>query len=125
MPDDGWVRRMRPMLSKRTSQVARVLFLIYGLALFSGLAAQERVRAVVPPQVDAPGQFVSPAVDSGDYVYISGQGPRMSDGSLPSAFSAQARQALDNIKAIVVAVGLTMNNLVYMQVYLADVSKAH
>ena len=96
---------------------------MHGLVLCSALVAQERVRAVVPPQ-SSPKQFVSPAVDAGDYVYISGQGPRSADGSLRSAFEAQARQALDNIKAIVVAAGLTMDNVVYTQVYLTDVSKA-
>ena len=33
------------------------------------------------------------------------------------------RQALENIKTIVVAAGLTMDNVVYTQVYLQDVSK--
>jgi len=90
----------------------------------AGLSAQERVRAVVPPQTASPSQFVSPAVDAGDYVYISGQGPRGADGSLPSTTGAQVRQALENIKAIVVAAGLTMDNVVYTQVYLTDISKA-
>ncbi|MGB8322245.1 MAG: RidA family protein [Candidatus Acidiferrum sp.] len=111
------------MLSTRTSHAARVLLVMHGLVLCSTLVAQERVRAVVPPQ-SSPKQFVSPAVDAGDYVYISGQGPRSSDGSLPSNFVAQTRQALENIKAIVVAAGLTMDNVVYTQVYLTDVSKA-
>jgi enamine deaminase RidA (YjgF/YER057c/UK114 family) len=66
---------------------------------------------------------VSPAVDAGDYVYVSGQGPRAADGSLPSTTAAQVRQALENIKTIVVAAGLTMDNVVYTQVYLTDVSK--
>ena len=96
---------------------------MHGLVLCSALVAQERVRAVAPPQ-SSPKQFVSPAGDAGDYVYISGQGPRSADGSVPSAFEAQARQALDNIKAIVVTAGLTMDNVVYTQVYLTDVSKA-
>jgi 2-iminobutanoate/2-iminopropanoate deaminase len=82
------------------------------------------VKAIVP----APGSgyangFASPAVDTGDYVYISGQGPHRTDGTVPADFSAQARQALDNIKTIVEAAGLTMQHVVYTQVYLEDVSK--
>ena len=111
------------MLLNRTSRIARVLFLVGGLVSCSGLTAQERVRAVVPPQMTSPSQFVSPAVDPGDYVYISGQGPRGADGSLPPTTAAQVRQALESIKAIVVAAGLTMDNVVYTQVYLTDVSK--
>jgi len=111
------------VLLNRTSREARALVLMGGFVLCSGLNAQERVHAVVPPQLTSPSQFISPAVDAGDYVYISGQGPRAADGSLPSTTGAEVRQALESIKAIVVAAGLTMDNVVYTQVYLTDVSK--
>ena len=52
-----------------------------------------------------------------------GQGPRRPDGSLPPTFAAQVRQALDNIKAVVEAAGLTMDHVVYTQVYLEDIGK--
>ena len=65
------------------------------------------MRAVVPAQTVArANRFYSPGVDAGDYVYISGQGPRRPDGSFPPTFSAQVRQALDNVKAIVESAGL-------------------
>src|ERR1700726_54754 len=64
----------------------------------------------------------SSGIDAGDYVYISGQGPQRPDGSVPSGFDAQASQALENVKAIVVVSGLSMENVVYVQVYLEDVS---
>ena len=50
----------------------------------------------------------SPGIDAGDYLYISGQGPRRPDGSLPATFEAQVRQALDNVKSVVQTAGLTM-----------------
>ncbi len=98
-------------------------FLI-GLLLSSTLGAQAQVRAVVPAQA-SPGmnRFYSPAVDAGDYVYVSGQGPRRPDGTLPETFVAQAQQALDNIKSVVESAGLTMEHVVYTQVYLEDISK--
>ena len=68
-------------------------------------------------------RFYSPGVDAGDYVYISGQGPRRPDGSSPATFEAQVRQALDNVKAIVESAGLTMEHVVYTQVYLQDISQ--
>jgi enamine deaminase RidA (YjgF/YER057c/UK114 family) len=89
----------------------------------SRLHGQETVRAVVPPQGHPQSKLVSSAVDAGDYVYISAQDARGPDGTLPSSFDAQVRGALDNIKAIVVAAGLTMDNVVYTQVYLTDVGK--
>jgi reactive intermediate/imine deaminase len=64
----------------------------------------------------------SAAIDAGDYVYISGQGPGSPDGKIPTNFPDQVRQSLDNIKSIVEAADLTMDNLVYVQVYLEDMS---
>lgn len=92
--------------------------------LFLTFAAQAQVRAVVPRTRSTPAKNVSsPAVDAGDYIYISGQGPRTVDGNLPADFRAQVRQCLDNIKAIVGAAGLTMDHVVYTQVYLEDIGK--
>jgi 2-iminobutanoate/2-iminopropanoate deaminase len=64
----------------------------------------------------------SSGIDAGDYLYISGQGPQRPDGSVPSGFDAQVTQALENVKAIVVAAGLSMEHVVYVQVYLEEVS---
>jgi enamine deaminase RidA (YjgF/YER057c/UK114 family) len=65
-------------------------------------------------------RFCSPGVDAGDYVYVSGQGSRRADGSLPATFVAQLRQALENVKSVVEAAGMTMEHVVYTQVYLED-----
>jgi reactive intermediate/imine deaminase len=65
----------------------------------------------------------SPFVDAGGYVYISGQGPTRADGSVPGTLSEQTRQTLDNIKTVVESSGLTMEHIVYMQVYLQDMTK--
>jgi reactive intermediate/imine deaminase len=94
-----------------------------GLLLLLTMGAQAQLRAVVPNQTPAPAKRVSsPAIDAGDYVYISGQGPRRSDGSLPANFSEQCRQALDNVRSVIEAAGLKVENVVYTQVYLEDVS---
>lgn len=98
--------------------------LLVGFLLSATLVAQEQVRAVVPAQTSAhPSLLYSPGVDAGDYVYISGQGPRSPDGSLPATFSAQTRQALDNVKAVVESAGLTLEHVVYTQFYLQDITQ--
>jgi enamine deaminase RidA (YjgF/YER057c/UK114 family) len=74
----------------------------------------------VPVKADALG---SQAIDAGDYVYVSGQGPHKADGSIPSSFADQTRQCLDNIKVLVEAAGLTMDNVVYVQAYMDDTTK--
>ena len=100
----------------------RLLWMV--LLVSPALSAQHEIRAVTPAQgASRANSFSSPAVDAGDYVYISGQGPRRSDGSLPASFQEQVGQTLENIKTIVAAAGLTMDNVVYTQVYLEDISK--
>ena len=80
------------------------------------------MRAVAPAHsASSSNRFLSPGVDAGDYLYISGQGPRRADGTVPSAPDAQFRQALDNVKAVVESAGLTLENVVYVQVYLTDI----
>jgi reactive intermediate/imine deaminase len=97
---------------------------LLALLVCSAIFASAQIRAVAPAQDSAAAnRFSSPAVDAGDYVYISGQGPRRPDGSLSSTFPDQVRQALDKIKAIVEAGGLSVDNIVYTQVYLEDISK--
>jgi len=99
-------------------------FLLSSTLLAQESAAQGQMRAIVPASTSAhANRFYSPGVDAGDYVYISGQGPRRPDGSSPTAFDAQVRQALDNVKTIVESAGLTMEHVVYTQVYLEDVGQ--
>jgi 2-iminobutanoate/2-iminopropanoate deaminase len=109
------LRILRPQLGLR---------ILAALWLCSTLAAQDHIRAVVPAQSGAlTNRFYSPGVDAGDYLYVSGQGPRKPDGSLPSDFHDQVRQALDNVQAIVKSAGLSNDHVVYMQVYLEDMAK--
>ena len=54
-------------------------------------------------------------------MYVSGQGPHRPDGSTPANFAEQARQSLENVRAVVEAAGLTMEHVVYLQVYLEDI----
>ncbi len=102
----------------------RMRLLLVGLLLSCAAGAQAQFKAVVPAQASpAANRFYSPGVDAGDYVYVSGQGPRRPDGTLPATFAAQVQQALDNVKSVVEAAGLTMEHVVYTQVYLEDISK--
>ena len=86
------------------------------------IATRGSAHPVVPVQTAVVANRAdSRAVDAGDYIYISGQGPHRADGSLPATFAEQARQALDNLKAVVESSGLTLEHVVYTQVYLEDV----
>lgn len=100
----------------------RLMWPFFTILLLSCAAfAQDQIRAVAPPGASA-NRFYSPGVDAGDYVYISGQGPRRPNGSSPEGFNAQVKQAFDNVKSIVEAAGLTIDHVVYIQVYLDKIS---
>lgn len=97
------------------SCVGGLLFCIAVMAHGQAGAARETSAKV--------GRAAPSSVDAGDYIYISGQGPREANGALPTTFAAQARQALNNLKSVVEAAGLTMDHVVYTTVYLTDISQ--
>src|SRR5262252_1659704 len=65
----------------------------------------------------------SPAIEAGGYIYVSGQGPRRPDGSVPAKFGDQVRQALENVRSVIGTKGLTMDHVVYVHVYLEDTDR--
>ena len=92
------------------------------LALFAVTAAMAADRKpVFPPGVKPIGPF-SPGIQSGDFLYVSGQGARDLAGKLPADIEAQTRQSLENVKAIVETGGLKMTDVVYTQIYLTDIA---
>lgn len=105
-----------------TKIARRSYFLLLATSLCASLLqAQEPPHAVTPSNAPAStNRFSSAGVDAGGYLYVSAQGPRRADGTVPDGFSAQFRQALDNVKAVIQSDGLTLENVVYVQVYLTD-----
>jgi len=99
----------------------RFLILLVVPMLSFAAEAQAQLQVVSPPQAPATHDKCSPpAIDAGDYVYVSGLGPRRKDGSTPKTFADQVRQSLDNVGSALEAAGLTKDHLVYVQVYLED-----
>jgi enamine deaminase RidA (YjgF/YER057c/UK114 family) len=101
----------------------RLLCLLGAALLCFTPDARAQGKAVQPKSSAATTDALgSPGIDAGDYVYVSGQGPRRVDGSTPAGFADQVRQSLENVRAVVEAAGLTMDHVVYVQVYLDDMS---
>src|SRR5579863_584261 len=102
----------------------RVVCLLALLVAFGAVNARAQFKPVTSSKLPAkPDALGSEAIDAGDYVYVSGQGPHRADGSTPSSYTDQVKQCLDNVKALVEAAGLSTDNLVYVQVYMDDTSK--
>ena len=64
---------------------------------------------------------LSPAVRAGDFVYVSGQVPVRSDGTMVAGgIAEQTEQVLSNVEAALVLAGCTMEDVVKTTVYLED-----
>jgi reactive intermediate/imine deaminase len=90
------------------------------LLLLTPLYAAER-RPVTPPGVKPIGPY-SPGILTQDFLYVSGQGAKNTEGQMAPDLDAQLRQMFENVKTIVEAAGLTMQHVVYTQAYLVDAS---
>jgi 2-iminobutanoate/2-iminopropanoate deaminase len=79
--------------------------------------------AFLPGDVPKPVGAYSPAVRAGDFVFISGQVPRdPRTGALGGDdVASQVRQTLANVKGALAAAGATLDDVVSVTVYLADV----
>ncbi len=101
----------------------RFILLLCAWQICFAEGAQAQLKQILPKPAPLAGDALgSPAIDAGDYVYVSGQGPLRPDGSTPSNFADQVRQSLENMKTVVEAAGLAMDHVVYVQVYLDDMS---
>jgi 2-iminobutanoate/2-iminopropanoate deaminase len=78
-------------------------------------------NAIQPEGLATPKPPYSPVVVSGDTVYTAGQIANGPDGNLVAGgIEEQTRQTLDNVKTCVEAGGLTMDDVVKINAYLAD-----
>ena len=74
----------------------------------------------------APGAIgpYSQGISSGEMVFVSGQTPLRADGSMASGGVAEhAEQCLANMREILIAAGLTMNDVVKTTVFMTDLGQ--
>ncbi|MCR5831206.1 MAG: RidA family protein [Lachnospiraceae bacterium] len=63
----------------------------------------------------------SQAVEAGGFIYASGQIPiDPATGNIPEGIEAQAKQALTNVKNLIEAAGLTLDDVVKTSVFIKD-----
>lgn len=115
----------------RGCRVARVTYnhatmsktlLLASLLLLQAFAAVAERKVIVPNNAAKPVGPYSPGILAGDYLYVSGQGVRDAQNNVPAGIAAQAKQCLENVKAIVEAADLTLEHVVHMQLYLERLS---
>ena len=65
----------------------------------------------------------SQAIRAGDFLYVSGQIPvDPATGNVPAEIAAQARQSLENLKAIVTEAGYSLADIVKTTIFAADIA---
>jgi len=81
-------------------------------------------KQIYPSNGPKPAGPYSPGLLCGDFLYVSGLASRpASGGETPPDFPSQVRNSLNNVRLIVEAGGFSMRDVVYSQVYLADMTK--
>ena len=79
---------------------------------------------VAPPAGGpAPAGAYSPAIRAGDLVFVSGQVPKdPRTGEIRGGVTEQTRQVLENLRATLAAAGATLDDVVSITAYLADIA---
>ena len=98
---------------KRTAGVVALLALSGSLAL----GAEKRI---IRPAGATPSKNWSHGILVGDTLYVSGMGGEDKDGKIPATFEAETKQALENVRAVLQAAGMSPADVVSVQVYLTD-----
>ena len=81
-------------------------------------------KTVQTPKAPAAIGPYSQAIAAGGMAYLSGQlGIDPANGTIPENFAAQARQAMENLKAVVEAAGSSLELVVSVDVYLIDMGR--
>jgi 2-iminobutanoate/2-iminopropanoate deaminase len=98
-----------------------LLFLISGLAT-NAAAQQEREHINARSATDSTVPPFSGAILAGNTLYLSGTIGLESNQQVPSTPEAEARLVLDNVRSTLAAAGMSMDDLVSVQVFCSDVS---
>ncbi len=83
------------------------------------------MRLVTPASLLAPAGHYSPAVVSGGFVFVSGQlpvVPETGERLVGADIETQTRQVLANVSTILEAAGTSLDRVVKVTVYLADIA---
>jgi 2-iminobutanoate/2-iminopropanoate deaminase len=99
------------------------LVVLIGLAIAGCAAAPERKYIVEPRRAGAAGLPFSDGVLVGDTLYLSGKiGLDPATGKVPASVEEEARLVMESVKATLARAGMTMDDLVYVQVFCRDLS---
>ena len=104
-------------------KIAAIVVSLLGVGFFAGVSAQTAKRFVNPRSAaDATVPPFSGAVIVGNTMYLSGTLGLEPGNKPPATVEAEATNVLNNVQNVLKQGGLTMDDLVYVQIFCADVA---
>ena len=105
-----------------TGRKSIYLVLICSMLLMLGAGCVKR-NVVAPAEAPKAVGPYSQGISAGSFIFTSGQLPlNPSTNTMPKGIEAQARQSLDNVKAVVEAAGSDMSKVVKVTIFLKDLN---
>ena len=99
------------------------LFLLCALALTLATGCGAHRSVIVPENAPKAVGPYSQGIAAGSFIYTSGQLPlNPATNEMPKGIEAQARQSLDNVKAVVEAAGSDLSKVVKVTIFLKDLN---
>ena len=91
------------------------------MALCVGLVQDATTnKKVIVPKGAQPSAAWSHGLLVDGTLYVSGMGGEDAAGKIPATFEAEVKQSLENINAVLKEAGMTLSDVVSVQVYLTD-----
>jgi 2-iminobutanoate/2-iminopropanoate deaminase len=106
----------------QTSRLVVVFAAVIAAGWLTGASAQTGRKYIQPRAAAATGAPFSGAVLVGNTLYLSGALGLEANQQPPASADAEATNVLNNIQKTLAEAGMTMDDLVFVQVYCPDVS---
>ena len=81
------------------------------------------LEAIAVPGAPKPVAPLSPAIRAAGLVFVSGQLPVDKTGALPEGMTAQTRQCMDNVKALLEAAGTSLGRVMKCTVFITNMDE--
>jgi 2-iminobutanoate/2-iminopropanoate deaminase len=95
--------------------------------MFSIAAHTQERKVISPPEFGQQGSDripFSPGILDGNKLYVSGEiGADLKTHSIPTDFKTEVKTCLENIRLVLRAAGMDYSNVVFVQVYLTDMTR--
>ena len=106
----------------QTSKLVASGAVVLAIGWYGGASAQSGRKYFQPRTVTSTAAPFSGAVLVGNTLYLSGQLGLEANQQVPATVEAEATNVLGNVQKLLTEAGMTMDDLVFVQVYCSDVA---